>query len=478
MANESRVGDDVSLQKTKDEICSPAFTKKRINSLMRSLFKMINRVEIRRAVKKLLLIFFSSLCSLSLKAQQPVPVKPRILISTDMGGTDPDDNQSMIHFLMYSNLFETEGLISSPSYGHGNKQDIVEMIDLYGQDLPRLARHAGGYPTPDALHAVCKQGRQGMAPFAGYMTPTEGSDWIIKCAGKKSDRPLWVLVWGGLDDLAQALHDDPAIQHHIKVYWIGGPNKKWSANSYAYIAKNFPDLWFIEDNASYRGFFSDKSAPDSLKDDRYDDNYIKGAGHLGKAFANYYGADIKMGDTPSLLYMMDGDPDNPLKDSWGGSFEKLPYSPRIIFHRSTTTADTVAVYSVVTFRFKGPALHIPPDSACFTLTVAAGAGKQKWPGYYLDSGAYAVRYVPKQAETLSYQITSAIPGFAARNGQLVVKNTWPGKHHASDYNLGNNWYTDRSDPHLFVKKWQGAKTVLSGRKQALLDWAKRWAWLR
>ncbi|HEX5554959.1 MAG TPA: nucleoside hydrolase-like domain-containing protein, partial [Chitinophagaceae bacterium] len=87
-------------------------------------------------MNKLLLIFFSSLASMTLNAQQPVPVKPRILISTDMGGTDPDDNQSMIHFLMYSNLFETEGLISSPSYGHGSKQDIVEMIDLYGQDLP------------------------------------------------------------------------------------------------------------------------------------------------------------------------------------------------------------------------------------------------------------------------------------------------------------------------------------------------------
>ena len=28
--------------------------------------------------------------------------KPRILISTDIGGTDPDDNQSMAHFLKVS----------------------------------------------------------------------------------------------------------------------------------------------------------------------------------------------------------------------------------------------------------------------------------------------------------------------------------------------------------------------------------------
>ena len=60
---------------------------------------------------------------------------------------------------------------------------------------------------------------------------------------------------GRLDDIAQALHDAPEIQNKIKVYWIGGPNKKWSANSYAYIVSNFPDLWFIEVNSSYYGFF-------------------------------------------------------------------------------------------------------------------------------------------------------------------------------------------------------------------------------
>jgi hypothetical protein len=40
--------------------------------------------------------------------------KPRVLISTDIGGTDPDDNQSMVHLIMYSDLFNLEGLVSSP----------------------------------------------------------------------------------------------------------------------------------------------------------------------------------------------------------------------------------------------------------------------------------------------------------------------------------------------------------------------------
>jgi hypothetical protein len=30
-----------------------------------------------------------------------------------------------------------------------------------------------------------------------------------------------------------------------------------------------------------------------------------------------------MGDTPSLLYMMDGNPSNPMRENWGGSYVKF-----------------------------------------------------------------------------------------------------------------------------------------------------------
>jgi len=400
------------------------------------------------------------------------------LISTDIGGTDPDDNQSMIHFLMYSNMFHTEGLISSPSYGHGTKQNILDMIALYEKDLPKLKKHANGFPSPDALRAICKQGRQGAAPYKGFTTATEGSDWIINCARKKSSQPLWILVWGGLDDLAQALHDAPDIRKGIKVYWIGGPNKKWSANSYAYIVKNFPDLWFIENNSSYNGFFSNNGMPDSVKTNNYYNQYIRGAGHMGKDFINYYGGNIKMGDTPSLLYMMDGDPNNPQKESWGGNFEKFDHSPRIIFNRNTTLADTVTVCSILEFHIKGPQLNISPDSACFMLSVKAVIGEQKWAGYYKEKDNYVVRYAPKQSENLSYTITSAIPGFPEQSGEFVVDNQWPGKTRKTDYPLGPNWYTDRSDPQLYLGKIQGGITVKKWRNEVLQDWAKRWAWLQ
>jgi hypothetical protein len=38
----------------------------------------------------------------------------RVLVSTDIGGTDPDDFQSMVHFLVYADCFDIEGIVSSP----------------------------------------------------------------------------------------------------------------------------------------------------------------------------------------------------------------------------------------------------------------------------------------------------------------------------------------------------------------------------
>ena len=183
--------------------------------------------------------------------------RQRIVVSTDIGGTDPDDNQSMVHLMMYSDKFDIEGIISSPSFGEGSKEELLRMVGLYEQDYPALARHNGHLVAPDSLRKLCKQGRHGLMPHRGYSEPTEGSEWIVSCARRASDRPLWVLVWGTLEDVAQALHDAPDIAPKIRVYFIGGPNKKWGVNSYAYIAENFPDLWFIENNASYRGFITD-----------------------------------------------------------------------------------------------------------------------------------------------------------------------------------------------------------------------------
>lgn len=400
--------------------------------------------------------------------------KPRVLISTDIGGTDPDDNQSVTHMLMYTDCFDLEGLVSSPSYGSGRQEEILRMIDLYEKDLPRLSKYLPGLTSPDSLRVITKQGRKGPAPYCGYITSTEGSQWIVECARRKSDRPLWVLVWGGLDDVAQALHDAPDIVNKIRVYWIGGPNKKWSTNSYAYITENFPHLWMIENNASYRGFITQNKINDKYNAGYYD-TYLKGAGHLGEDFINYYKGIPKMGDTPALLYVMNGDLDNPEGESWGGSFEPTRRSTRPVFHRTTTQADTVPIYSIIEFHVQGPERpDIPADSACFTLTI----GKQTWDGFYLGGGDYAVRHSTYYVGTLPYTITSDIPGFPEQKGSITIENLWPGREYDTDYKVGDNWYTDKSDPKLFWMNLQGAETVYKWRQEVMEDWGKRLGYLK
>lgn len=417
------------------------------------------------------LLFFS----LNINAKKTAPQKHRILISTDIGGTDPDDNQSMMHYLLYCNEFDCEGLVSSPSYGDGSTSEIIRMIGLYEKDLSKLKKHAKGWPKPEYLRSITKQGRHGAAPMQGYSQSTEGSDWIVKCARKEDKRPLYLLVWGGLDDVAQALHDAPDIAAKIRIRWIGGPNKKWSLNSYAYIIENFSNLWFVEDNESYRGFIADSKNPDQYNAGFYE-HYVKGAGNLGEDFYSYLKGVPKLGDTPTLLYMMNGDPANPEGESWGGSFEKCAYTPRTIFDRPTTSCDTIQRDGIIEWHFRGPVLEAEIGSVQGTLIVA----KQSWAVYYMGNGNYMTRYATYKNGIISYSITSDLEGFPLQSGYFYVENAFPGKHRPTDYKVGNTWWTDKSAPSLYGTRThcQGAMTVLKWRQSVIEDWGTRCSWLK
>ncbi|MCS3310821.1 DUF5060 domain-containing protein [Bacteroides sp. BFG-637] len=171
---------------------------------------------------------------------------------------------------------------------------------------------------------------------------------------------------------------------------------------------------------------------------------------------------------------MDGDPSDPLGESWGGSFERISYSPRKIFHRNTTLRDTVSVYSVIEFHFKGPKIDNNIETPCFTFRI----DKQDWDGYYLGDGKYCVKYVPKAPAVLEYQIMSEIKELDGMKGEFVVDKMWPGDITKDAYQLGENWYTDKAELSLFEGPWQGFKTVAKWKTTVLLDWEKRWNWLK
>ena len=182
-----------------------------------------------------------------------------------------------------------------------------------------------------------------------------------------------------------------------------------------------------------------------------------------------------MGDTPSLLYMMQGNPDNPMEESWGGRFAPIKHSSRRVFHGQTTENDTIPVYSVVEWYFKGPKKKdIAEDSVCFVGTI----DKQQWAGYYVGNGQYVLRYSPKAPACLTYSISSPIKLLNGLKGSFVVDDVWPGKPDANDYPLGNHWYSDLPDRSEYEGKWQGAKTQRKWRQAILEDWARRWNWLK
>ena len=48
-----------------------------------------------------------------------------------------------------------------------------------------------------------EQGETEIALYAGVRQTTDGSDWIVTCARRDDPRPLYLLVWGGIEDLAE-----------------------------------------------------------------------------------------------------------------------------------------------------------------------------------------------------------------------------------------------------------------------------------
>ncbi len=241
----------------------------------------------------------------------------RTIVSTDVGGSDPDDFQSMVHLLVYADVLELEGLISSPP-GAGRARHVLEALEAYEKDYPNLRRHAA-YPKPETLRAITKQGAIDPAPKAGFSRPTDGSRWIVRRAGVDNPRPLYIQVWGSITDVAQAVHDAPSIKKKIRVYSIGSWNTRQDEAARDYLFKHHKDLWWIESDTTFRGMYNGGQQRGELGNREFVARHVKGHGALGDLLAAKK-ADIKMGDTPAVLYFLRGRPGDPSGDHWGGRY--------------------------------------------------------------------------------------------------------------------------------------------------------------
>jgi hypothetical protein len=276
----------------------------------------------------------------ALDAFPPDYQKKRVLISTDIGGGDPDDTQSMIHFLAYANMFDVEGIvISRPK---GKIEEMHTILKAYKRDYRKFKFVSPDYPTPEYLQSITKVGAKSYrnggqkTPYPGHTSATSGSNWIVKMARKTDSRPLHILVWGSATDVAQAVHDAPDIKSKIRVH-LSGTGK----NMYNYYEEPRPTDYlrslsglYLIDGCYGRGIYW-AGMHNKVKHNKYGNvgfvsQVIRPRGSLGRLYhhisrtinTNAYG--LKMGDTGTVLFLMNGSFKNPFTPSWGGQYCRNP----------------------------------------------------------------------------------------------------------------------------------------------------------
>ena len=388
----------------------------------------------------------------------------RILVSTDIGGTDPDDFQSMVHLLVYADCFDIEGLVSSP-YGPGRKEHILEAIDCYASDYPNLKTYSDQYPTPDTLCAITKQGDTERAPSAGVRRSTEGSQWIVECARRDDPRPLYVLVWGGIEDLSQALHDAPDILPELRVYWIGGPNKKWGPDTFQYIVTHHPKLWIIESNSTYRGWFTGGNQSGQWGNKVFVSQHIAGKSTLGDFFVSKKD-DIKMGDTPSLGWLLKGNSDDPAQPGWGGSYVRAWERPYARFGRLTTKDDRIEIFGILELVL--PLGDRAPEKPEARLVVE----NQSLIGHTPGDSTMRFRFCPKAAKTYSFTIRGNVLALNGKKGGITAFVPPPEVARRPSSRLPN-WWTDDPSEDVAEGEHIGTKTVSQWREDFFCDFAAR-----
>lgn len=262
--------------------------------------------------------------------------RPRVLVLTDIGN-EPDDSESMVRFLLYANELDVEGLVATTSTWQRtvvHPEMIEERVRAYGRVLSNLKVHATGYPEMQQLLGLIKAGKAAYGMSAvGAGKDTDASRLITAAVDRPDARPLWVTLWGGSADLAQALWSVRSTRSpeelerfvaKLRVYSISDQD-----DAASWIRATFPSLfWIVSVHAfgqyrlaAWTGISAPMPGADSAVVSRswLDANIRKGP--LGSLYPPpMY---LMEGDTPSFLYLIPtglGSPERPDWGSWGGRY--------------------------------------------------------------------------------------------------------------------------------------------------------------
>jgi hypothetical protein len=280
------------------------------------------------------------------RASQPDPyvARPRVFVLTDIAN-EPDDQMSLVRFLLYGDQLEVEGLVATTStwMRRAVRPDVIlSVLDAYAAVQPNLLRHAPGFPAAEALRSMVAPGQPGYGMEAvGKDKATAGSTRLLSSALRDDPRPLWVLAWGGANTLAQALAtarttltpaEVRAVVGRLRVYAIGDQD-----DAGPWLRREFPALHYIvtpstPDGAEYyfatwTGISGDRfyrNAPGAdftTFTDEWVNAHVRARGPLGKLYP--YPCCIHEGDTPSFLGLVDNGlagAMSPAFGGWGGRY--------------------------------------------------------------------------------------------------------------------------------------------------------------
>lgn len=259
--------------------------------------------------------------------------KPRVFIFTDINidSGDPDDRQSLIHLLWYSNELKIEGIVPERLNARGFEA-CVQAINAYEQDYTHYKLETKGYQAPIHIRNVVTSSREQMLSLFHH-------------SAQQAGEPLYVLIWGNMVGFRDALILKPQLAKNIRVITIGTglmlesnirhipkhwEKKKpceqmnWNAKGRNEVFNDprFKHMWWLEINWTYEGMFTGPEPRDMLK-------RLSTYGALGQhmidvvkkeAWAQYF----RVGDTPTVLYVIDpnNNLDDPAQGSWAGQFHK------------------------------------------------------------------------------------------------------------------------------------------------------------
>jgi hypothetical protein len=259
---------------------------------------------------------------------------PRVFVFTDINidSGDPDDRQSLIHLLWYADELDIRGIVPDRWNAHGYEACMLA-IDAYAKDYEQFGFAGKGFPVPVEIE------KRVAVDFA---------DAVRRFADEASDEssPLYVLIWGSMENFGRALRMFPHLADNIRVITIGTglmmeeyrqyipadwevkekpcmqPNWNGAGREQIYTDARFDNMWWLEMNWTYEGMFSGEEPAQMF-------HKLAQYGALGyhmievvanEPWAQYF----RVGDTPSVLYVIDPDNnlDDPTSGSWAGRFIK------------------------------------------------------------------------------------------------------------------------------------------------------------